>query len=180
MGSLGAKLRALRKGQKLSLKKASERIGCAPSYLSMVENDKVDPSISRLKKIAEGLGTTIVRLFDDNVGEEVVMRKAKRPRASFQRSKLRIEVLVPRGPDRAMDARLAIVGPGGGSVGDYKHEGEEFGLILEGSLELNVNEASYTLGQGDSFYFHSQQDHSFTNPGDKDCRILWVNHPPSW
>jgi len=180
MESLGAKLRALRKGQKLSLKQAAERIGCAPSYLSMVENDKVDPSISRLKKIAEGLGSTIVKLFDENGGEEVVMRKAKRPRASFPRSKLRIELLVPRGPDRSMDARLAIVGPGGGSQGDYQHEGEEFGLILEGSIELSIDGATYILGQGDSFYFHSHQDHSFTNPGDKDCRILWVNYPPSW
>jgi len=180
MGSLGAKLRTLRKGQKLSLKQAAERIGCAPSYLSMVENDKVDPSISRLKKIAEGLGSTIVKLFEENADDEVVMRKAKRPRASFARSKLRIELLVPRGPQRQMDARLAIVGPGGGSQGDYQHEGEEFGLILEGALELTIEGVSYTLRQGDSFYFRSTQDHRFTNPGDKDCRILWVNHPPSW
>ncbi|MBU1274162.1 MAG: XRE family transcriptional regulator [Proteobacteria bacterium] len=180
MESLGAKLRQLRKGQKLSLKQVAERVGCAPSYLSMVENDKVDPSISRLKKIAEGLGSTIIKLFDDNGAEEVVMRQAKRPRASFHRSKLFIEVLVPPGPERAMDARLAIVGPGGGSQGDYQHEGEEFGLILEGTLELSINGADYTLGQGDSFYFKSDTKHSFTNPGDRDCRILWVNHPPSW
>jgi uncharacterized cupin superfamily protein len=72
------------------------------------------------------------------------------------------------------------VGPGGGSVGDYKHEGEEFGLVLEGTVELSINGSSYNLGPGDSFYFHSTQNHRFTNTGEKDCRILWVNHPPSW
>ncbi|MGB9618134.1 MAG: helix-turn-helix domain-containing protein, partial [Desulfomonilaceae bacterium] len=60
MESLGAKLRALRKQQGLSLKQLAERVGCAPSYLSMVENERLDPSVSRLKKIVDALGKTIV------------------------------------------------------------------------------------------------------------------------
>ncbi len=180
MDSLGEKLRDLRKSQGLSLKQVAGRVGCSPSYLSMVENSKLDPSISRLKKIAEGLGSTIVDLFQESGGEDVVMRAHKRPRASFGRSKLRIEILVPQLPDKAMDARLATVGPGGGSEGDYRHNGEEFGLILEGSLELTVEGATHKLNKGDSFYFHSNREHRFMNPGDRDCVIVWVNHPPSW
>ncbi len=180
MEKLGDKLRSLRKHRGYSLQQAAEHIGCSPSYLSMVENQKLDPSISKLKKIAEGLGTTIVELFQEGNNDDVVMRAHKRPLASFPRSKLRIEILVPRTPGRQLDARLAIVSPGGGSVGDYHHQGEEFGLILEGSLELTVEGASYTLQQGDSFYFASSKDHRFINPGDSECKILWVNHPPSW
>lgn len=180
MDTLGNKLRKLRKSQGLSLKEVAGHIGCSPSYLSMVENSKLDPSISRLKKIAEGLGSTIVDLFQEPGGDNVVMRANKRPRASFGRSKLRIEILVHQLPNKAMDARLAIVGPGGGSEGDYQHSGEEFGLILEGSLELTVEDITHKLNQGDSFYFHSTQEHRFTNPGDEDCVIVWVNHPPSW
>lgn len=180
MESLGDKLRNLRKAQGLSLKKVAARIGCSPSYLSMVENSKLDPSISRLKKIAEGLGSTIVELFQEPDGGDVVMRSRRRPRASFGRSKLRIEILVPPVPHKTLDARLAIVGPGGGSEGDYQHPGEEFGLVLEGSLDLTVEGVTHKLAQGDSFYFHSPREHRFTNPGDEDCVVLWVNHPPSW
>jgi transcriptional regulator with XRE-family HTH domain len=180
MESLAEKLRNLRKAQGLSLKKAAARIGCAPSYLSMVENAKLDPSISRLKRIAEGLGSTIVELFQEPDGGEVVMRRHRRPRAAFGRSRLRIEILAPPIPNKAMDARLAIVAPGGGSQGDYQHPGEEFGLVLEGALELTVEGKAYQLSEGDSFYFQSRHEHRFFNPGDKDCTILWVNHPPSW
>lgn len=180
MEHLGEKLRRLRKQRGYSLQQAAERIGCSPSYLSMVENQKLDPSISKLKKIAEGLGSTIVELFQEGNSDEVVMRAHKRPLASFPRSKLRIEILVPRTPGRQLDARLAVVSPGGGSQGDYSHKGEEFGLVLEGSLELTVKGSTYTLQQGDSFYFASSSDHRFTNPGDSDSVILWVNHPPSW
>ena len=76
MDSIGSRLRSLRKIQGLSLKQVAEIVGCTPSYLSMVENDKLDPSASRLKKIADALGSTIIQLFSERPnGEEVVLRK---------------------------------------------------------------------------------------------------------
>ncbi len=67
MDSLGTKLRGLRKSQRLSLKQLADRVGCTASYLSMVENDRLDPSVSRLKKIVDALGKTIVDLFGEPV-----------------------------------------------------------------------------------------------------------------
>jgi uncharacterized cupin superfamily protein len=79
-----------------------------------------------------------------------------------------------------MDARLAIVAPGGGSEGDYAHPGEEFGLIIKGTLELTVDNTTYQLREGDCFYFHSNRNHRFRNSGDQETQVVWVNHPPSW
>ena len=180
MDSLGPKLKSLRKGKGLSLKKLSERVKCSPSYLSMVENGKVDPSISRLKRIAEGLGFTIVDLFQAEIRKDVVIRKQERLCGRFPRSKTDIEILVPHIPEKQIDARLAIIHPGGSSEGDYRHPGEEFGLLLEGSLELVIDGVGYQLQEGDSFYFPSTRNHRFRNPGDKDTVVVWVNHPPSF
>lgn len=180
MESLGTKLRALRKAQGLSLKQLADRIGSTPSYLSMVENDRLDPSVSRLKKIVDALGKTIVDLFGESEDGDIVVRKEKRTRASFPGSKLLIEILVRQAPNKKMDARLAIIAPGGGSEGDYRHSGEEFGLVLQGTLELTVDGTTYVLQEGDCFYFHSTRNHRFRNNGDQETRVLWVNHPPSW
>jgi transcriptional regulator with XRE-family HTH domain len=180
MEQLGAKLQSLRKQKKLSLRDLAERVGCSPSYLSMVENNKVDPGVSRLKRIADGLGATIVDLFQRGAPSDVVIRKNDRSQGTFPRSKTDIEILVPPIPDREMDARLAIIHPGGSSLGDYQHPGEEFGLVLRGVLELSVEGTLYKLEEGDSFYFRSSQKHRFQNPGNEDSVILWVNHPPSW
>jgi quercetin dioxygenase-like cupin family protein len=146
----------------------------------MVENNKLDPSITRLKHIADAMGTTVVKLLSEESNGDVVLRKADRQRAIVPGSNLRIEILVRQSPDKKMDARLATVGPGGGSLGQYAHEGEEFGFIVKGSIELTVEDITYTLNEGDTFYFHSSRNHSFRNDGDKDVHILWVNHPPSW
>jgi len=64
---LGFKLKTLRKERGLSLQALSKKVGCSASYISMVENDKVDPSISRLKSLAAGLGYTIIDLFQNGI-----------------------------------------------------------------------------------------------------------------
>jgi transcriptional regulator with XRE-family HTH domain len=180
MDYIGAKLRELRKMRRLSLTKLADRTGCSASYLSLVENGKVDPGISKLKKIANGLEITIVDLFQNEPNSKVVLRKNERIQAEFKSSKTKIEILVPQIQDKKLDARLAIIAPGGSSDGDYRHPGEEFGLILKGSLDLTVNGVTYRLNEQDSFYFSSTQSHRFENKGQKEAVVVWVNHPASW
>lgn len=180
MEHLGTKLRELRKLKKFSLKQLAERAGCSSSYLSMIENGKIDPGISRLKRIADGLEITLVDLFQNQPNSKVVIHKHERVRGTFRGSKTNIEILVPRIPDRKMDARLAIISAGGGSEGNYRHPGEEFGLVLSGNMDLSVGGAIYHLSKDDSFYFSSTQDHSFVNTGKDDAIVVWVNHPASW
>jgi len=180
MDQIGLKLRSFRKAKGLSLKELGERVGCSISYLSMVENGKVDPGISRLKKIVNGLGITIIDLFKERSNDRVVIRKDERIHAQFLRSKTRIEILVPQGVEKQLDARLAVIHPGGSSEGEYQHPGEEFGLILKGILELVVDGETYRLVEGDSFYFRSTRPHRFSNPGKEDTLVVWVNHPASW
>ena len=181
MNELGSKLRSLRNAKNISLMQLSKLAECSLSYLSMVENGKVDPSVSRLKKIATALGVTVVDLFQSSNNQEIVLRKKDRIHAKFTHSKIDMEILVPPLPkDKKIDARLAIIHPDGGSKGDYYHPGEEFGLIFKGKLELTIDEISYQLEEGDSFYFNSTRRHSFRNLGSEDTVIVWVNHPPSW
>ena len=180
MELLGIRLRSLRKAKRLSLKQLAGRAGCSPSYLSMVETNKVDPGVSRLKKIADALEITIVDLFQSHTGQSLIFRKHERIRAEFPRSKMRIEILVPQLPEKQLDARLAVIYPGGSSEGDYRHPGEEFGLILKGILEMTVDGVNYLAKEGDSFYFESTRNHRFRNPGTEEAVVVWVNHPPSW
>jgi uncharacterized cupin superfamily protein len=144
----------------------------------MVENGKVDPTITHLMSIADGLQVTIVDLFQKQIRQEVVVRKEDRIRAEFRSSKMKIEVLVPQLPEKLMDARIATIYPGGGSDGDYRHPGEELGLILTGTLELTFDGVLYELREGDSFYFLSTRDHRFRNSGKEDTLVVWVNTPP--
>jgi len=178
--SIGKKIKALRKNRGLTLQQVAATVGCTPSYLSMVENDRLDPSTSRLKQIADALGSTIVQLFPDQGRDDIILRNKDRQKVNVSGSKLLFEILIHQGPDKKMDARLATIYPGGGSGGSYTHPGEEFGYVLKGTLELTVEDTTYALQKGDTFYFHSSRNHQFRNRGEEEVEVLWVNHPPSW
>jgi transcriptional regulator with XRE-family HTH domain len=180
MDELGLKLRLLRKEKGLTLKQLAEKVGCPVSYLSMTENGKVEPSLSRLKQITDALDTTIIDLLKENNGERVVIRKENRQRIKHQRANAQNELLVPQIPERQLDLRLTTIYPHGSSEGFYSHPGEECGLVLKGSLELMVEDVTYNLKEGDSFYFFSDRKHSWRNKGSEDVLIVWANHPASW
>ena len=181
MQELGPKLHKIRKTKKMTQTNLAKLAGCSVTYISMLENSKVEPSISQLQKITKALGITIVDLFRGSSTQEVVVREHERIVWDFTEAKIHNELLMPTIPsEKQIDARLCILHPSGGSGGDLYHPGEEFGLVLQGSLELTVNEKTYMLGEGDSFYFLSTSKHRFRNTGEEDAVILWINHPPTW
>ena len=56
-----------------------------------------------------------------------------------------------------------------------RHEGYEFGFVLEGTLEITYGFDSYEVSAGDSFGFDSGVPHLFRNPTDEPVRFLSCN-----
>ena len=92
-----------------------------------------------------------------------------------------ISLLTSSNIEKSMEPILYEIGPGGESGRSYyTHHGEEFIFILEGSLDIYIEEAVHNLHEGDSFYFKSSQKHRFKNNSDKRARALWVVNPPTF
>jgi len=66
----------------------------------------------------------------------------------------------------------------GGS--QYKHYGQEFVLVLKGTLEITLNDMRYTLQKGDSIYFNSNTPHQFRNTDKGETEVVWVITPPTF
>jgi glyoxylate utilization-related uncharacterized protein len=92
----------------------------------------------------------------------------------------KLEALIPSGRGNLLSGYINDIEPGGGSEGVIQHEGEEFGYVLDGEIELIVDNHSYQLRGGDSFYFRSERPHSYINNRTKMARVLWINTPPSF
>ena len=180
MDHIGEKLKRLRLAEKITQKELARKVGCTPAYISLLENGRVDPSLSMLKKITATLNITIVDFFRPDTEEKTIVRKKDREVVEFPKSKMSIQMLVANPRSKSMDARIATIYPGGGSRGPYQHDGEEFGVVLQGKLELIFDGTVTYLDEGDSFYFSSTNSHQFRNPGDTNTLVLWVNNPPSF
>lgn len=62
---VGRNIRTARNGQGLSLRRFAAMVGMDYSHLSNLERGKVDPNISTVIKIAEGLDVPIAQLFKE-------------------------------------------------------------------------------------------------------------------
>ena len=179
---IGKKLRELRRASRMTLKQVAKKAGCTESYISQLENGNANPSISTLKKIAAVFNVQIIDFFIDH-GEEtpVVVRKDERIDIELKDGgKTHIQSMVKNTKNKRMVAFYTTIEPGGGSSGLYSHIGEEFGLILSGEMELTIEEKTYSLKEGDSFYFSSTRPHGFANKGRKDVVVAWVVSPPTF
>jgi transcriptional regulator with XRE-family HTH domain len=182
--SVGRKLKHARLLRSLTLKQLSDAAGCSESLLSKIENGKTNPSLRMVHRLASALGTTVATLFEQ--GEDpldVVQKRGTRPfietDQGFGGRGVKLESLIPtRG--YLLSGFINHIEAGGGSEGDVQHDGEEFGYVLEGQIELNVDGMRYLVGPGDSFSFRSDRKHSYRNSGRSVARVLWINTPPTF
>ena len=57
---------------------------------------------------------------------------------------------------------------------EWTHSYDELGLILEGELTIEMNQETYVLKEGDSFYIPSMSRHNLSNRSKARCRSYWV------
>jgi len=181
MDDIGGKIRELRIKKSHTVKQLAELVSCSPSLISQVERGKADPSISTLKKIADALNANIVDFFSFPSNEDqVVTRPHQRVEMQLPRWDARIQSLVRAIGKKKMQAFYTVIKPGGGSKGLYSHDGEEFGLVLKGEMEIVLGDEVHVVGENDSFYFSSRIPHDWNNRKKKDAVVVWVITPPTF
>ncbi len=178
---IGVRIKSRRKASGLTLKQLAAKVGCSDAYLSQVETGRVSPSIASLKKIADSLHAKITDFFVEGQKEDpVVLAESQRDIISLDRWNATIQSLVKNPSHKRMHPFFTTIAPGGGSEGLYSHVGEEFGLVLHGELEIELNRSSYRVRENESFYYDSSDPHSWTNPTEEVTVVIWVVCPPTF
>jgi len=182
MKEIAEKLKAFRLANRMTLKQLATKAGCTDAYLSQLERGRANPSIMILKKIASALQVKVVDFFLENdlMENDVVVKETERVNINFKRGDAKIQMLVRNIRDKRMQPFYTTIEPKGGSKGFYSHIGEECGIVLKGQLEINLNGKSYRLKKNESFYFSSQEPHSWSNPGKTKTVVIWVVSPPTF
>jgi transcriptional regulator with XRE-family HTH domain len=179
--AVGQRLRDLRQARGLSLKAAAAATGLSIGYLSQVERGLSSPSLRVLTQMADLLGVGIAALFGGPEGAEadgIVTRAGERAALTLWRAGITKQLLTQG--DGTLSLFLMQLAPSAGT-GDEAlvHDGEEAGLVMEGTLVLTVEETTAELGPGDSFRFASRRPHRYRNPSpERPAVVLWVNAVP--
>jgi transcriptional regulator with XRE-family HTH domain len=180
---IGEEIRGLRRAQGLTLKQLAGAAGISVGYLSEIERNLTRVPIGVLRSICDGLGIHMNWFFRaGKLGpaheRDVVVRAANRPRLSFPGLGITEELLSPN-LTGALEMLISTIAPGADSE-NYSHEGAEAGLVLEGTLDLWIDDHHMRLEPGDSFAFDSTKQHRCANPDRTPTRVLWVITPPHY
>ena len=180
---IGEEIRGLRRAQGLTLKQLAGAAGISVGYLSEIERNLTRVPIGVLRSICDGLGIHMNWFFRaGKLGpaheRDVVVRAANRPRLSFPGLGITEELLSPN-LTGALEMLISTIAPGADSE-NYSHDGAEAGLVLEGTLDLWIDDHHMRLEPGDRFAFDSTKQHRCANPDRTPTRVLWVITPPHY
>jgi transcriptional regulator with XRE-family HTH domain len=177
---IGERLKRLRMINSLTQEELASRADLTKGYISQLENDATSPSIATLKDIIDIFGVSMQEFFSETVDEEIVFGKDSRVQASDDDDGIKVELLVPGAQNREMDPVLVTLVPGEEMKEQPFHEGEEFGYVLLGKVQLKLDEKIYTIRKDECFYFTSDKKHAVKNIGKGAAKILWVVTPPTF
>ena len=177
---VGKRLRAVRTAFGLSQRELAKRAGVTNGMISLIEQDRVSPSVGSLQKVLAAFPMTMAEFFTRDMASEarVVFRADEMPDVGTGAIQYRLVAASRR--DRKMSILRETYEPGADTGEDLlTHSGEEGGVVVQGELEVTVAGKTWHLGPGDSYYFDSRLPHRFRNTGDVTALIVSANSPPT-
>lgn len=180
MRSLGADLRALRKARGLTLSDLAQVLGRSVGWLSQVERDLSEPSISDLRAIAGAFDVPMSFLFAhaSAPAEEqgIIVREGARRRMGSGEEGLIEELL---SPDLSDDFEVihSTFRPGSKMQRPAARSTQEVGYVVSGRLDLSIGGRAFTVRPGDSFRIR-HETYAWANPYEDPCVAIWVIAPP--
>lgn len=178
---VGSRLKAARKKAGLSQRMLASRSGVSNGTISLIEQNKISPSIASLKRLLDTFSISLGEFFDDkNLAKEKRFFRAEEL-AEFGSGDVLFRQVGASVPGRKMQI-LQERYLGKADTGDQMlgHPGEEGGIVLSGTIEVTVGDEKALLQAGDAYYFDSNIPHRFRNLGDEECEIISVCTPPTF
>jgi transcriptional regulator with XRE-family HTH domain len=179
--SIGQRVRLVREEKGMSTQDVAQRTGLSPKYLAQIEADQLSPPLGVLIKIAKALNMKLGRFISTGeVKPFTVVRKHERRIVSRYTSAqgdqygYTYESLAPDKKDRHMEPFMVTLVPSKARKELSTHEGQEFIYVLEGAMEVTLEDFTDVLHPGDSIYYDSAIPHLVRCHGDKEAVILAV------
>lgn len=180
---IGEKIRDSRKEKGMTVKELAEKAAVTTGYISQIERNQIEPSLSVLKRISKILDLPLAVLFaTEATGKVSVIPKNKRTIVKFPELNLAYEFITPHtrnGPNLMMDALYFKMEPNSiASDGPICHDGDEFVYVISGKLEFRVEGNVYIVEEGGSIYLPKGVYHEVCNPGQFAAEGIGIVTPP--
>src|SRR5690554_592155 len=170
---VGGHLRAVRLMYGLSQRELAKRAGVTNGTISLIEQNRVSPSVSSLKKVLDGVPMSLAEFFTLDLQANPQVFYSQGELVDIGDRDVSLRLVAAKRANRAMSLMQERYRPAADTGADMlSHQGEEGGIVVSGCIELTIGGQSRLLEAGDAYYFSSAVPHRFRNLGDEPCEII--------
>ncbi len=181
---LGDQIRSIRKSQEITLKELAEKTSLSIGYISQIERNLTDPSLSTLRKISGALGVPTYLFLGDEPHGSLTLRKEEMIQLSQPNSNVRYQIMSPMPTGefvpqslvarfelapRSVDGELPVI-----------HPSEEIVLLERGAVDVIIDGKPVHLEAGDTTLIRPNLPHILSNPTDEVVMGYSILTPAVW
>jgi len=175
---IAQRLKGLRDALDASVEDFAKTAGISKEEYESYESGKKDISISLLQSICRqyGVEMTAILFGDEPHVESYYLTRAGQGIAMERTKAYQYNSLGAGFKNRKADPFIVTVEakPDDTPIHLNSHAGQEFNMVLEGTLQLTINGKELILHEGDSIYFNSGLEHGMKALNGKTVKFLAV------
>lgn len=171
---IAARLRGLRESLDLSLQEFANQCHLDEANYASYESGNIDIPISVLHNIAQCTHIELATLFsgnDPHISAFAITRRGQGFKIQ-RRSAYQYQSLGASFQHRRAEPFIVTVEPNNEELTFSSHPGQEFNLVLKGTLKLYIGNKEIILNSGDSIYFDPQTPHAMQAQNNEICEFL--------
>ena len=174
---VGARLRTVRTTFGMSQRELARRAGVTNGLISLIEQNRVSPSVSSLKKVLDGVPMTLAEFFTLDLTAAPQAFFGVEELAELGNAEVSRRLVAAKRPARQLVVLHERFAVGAATDEQGATRGEEGGVVVRGRIEVTVGGATRVLSPGEAYYFSRQLPHRFRNVGREVCEIVSASAP---
>jgi transcriptional regulator with XRE-family HTH domain len=161
---IGNKLKDIRNKRNLSLDEVARLTGVSKAMLGQIERGKSNPTVSTLWKIATGLKISFSLFIDEDQEDLKVIDQKDISPIIEDNNRMKLYPIFPFDANKGFEIFTIELEQDCNHISTPHNEGvEEYIIVTEGQIEININSKKFILEKGNSMRFMANYPHSYKN-----------------
>jgi len=171
---IGKNINYERNKNKMSLDTLSKRSGVSKSMLSQIEQDKTNPTIVTVWKIARALNMNVQDLMESSEGCIEVVRFDDLPVILSTDKLCEIRIDSPVHMADNLELYHFILKSGGKHFSKPHYPSEEFLTVIDGKVKVSSGQSCVQLNKGDTCRYRGDTEHAVENMNDGSSEVYVI------